>query len=108
MPEENNFYTIMPKEVRYDKKLSPKAKLLFTEIPTFKKNSIGDYVVNLEVLSNLYHVSKYAIYRHLKQLEKRGHVINVMGNSRNISVLVHLSQKYKYMIDNYLRGKFYE
>lgn len=115
MKERRDIYTIMPEEVRHDKKLSPTAKLLFTEIPTFQKNMIGDYVVDLLFLSNLYHVSKFKIYRCLKQLEKQQHIVNVIGHSWNITVLVHLSHKYNEMIQNYISiieryvgGKFYE
>ena len=115
MKEKRDIYTIMPEEVRHDKKISPLAKLIFTEIPTFPKNMIGDYVVDIYLLSNLYHVSQFKVYSCLKQLEKQKNIINIMGHSWNINILVHLSHKYNQMFQSYLSiiernigGKFYE
>ena len=62
-----NYYAIIPANVRYDKDISPNAKLLFGEI-TSLCNQKGYCWATNEYFSTLYGVSDRTIQNLLKQL----------------------------------------
>lgn len=74
MPEqEPSYYSILPAPVRYDKKLSPAAKVLYAEI-TSLTNKTGFCFAQNKYFEDLYKVSKQTINNWLKQLEEFGYI----------------------------------
>jgi DNA-binding PadR family transcriptional regulator len=68
-----NYYAIIPANVRYDKDLSPNAKLLYGEI-TALSNAEGFCWANNAYFSGLYDVTKRSIQSWLSQLEAKGFI----------------------------------
>ena len=68
-----NFYAIIPAEVRYDKDLSPNAKLLYGEI-TALCNAEGYCWANNTYFSDLYDVTKRSVQLWISQLEDKGFI----------------------------------
>lgn len=70
---EANYYSILSASVRYDKRLTPNAKLLYAEI-TALTNQLGFCYANNRYFVKLYKVSTQSINSWLKQLEKYGYI----------------------------------
>lgn len=97
MENQKNYYAIIPADVRYDKRLTPNAKLLYGEI-TALCNEKGYCWAGNEYFSELYSVSKTSISKWIKQLsdynyiqlsyQKRGFQVV----QRNISLSVRLTK----------------
>lgn len=68
-----NYYAIIPAKVRYDKNLTPNAKLLYAEI-TALSNKYGYCYATNQYFENLYGVSKQSISNWLSQLEKNHYI----------------------------------
>lgn len=68
-----NYYAIIPANVRYDKDLSPNAKLLYGEI-TALSNAEGFCWATNAYFSELYDVTKRSIQLWLSQLEDKGFI----------------------------------
>jgi len=64
-----NYYAVIPADVRYSKKLTPNAKLLYAEI-TALCNMNGKCTASTQYFANLYEVSKTSIQKWLKILEE--------------------------------------
>ncbi len=71
--EEPAYYSIIPAPVRYDKRLTPSAKILYAEI-TSLTNQLGFCYANNRYFEELYQVSKQSINSWLKQLEEYGYI----------------------------------
>jgi len=71
--QEPAYYSIIPAPVRYDKRLTPNAKLLFGEI-TSLTNQLGFCYASNKYFERLYKVSKQSINFWLKQLETYGYI----------------------------------
>ena len=71
-----NYYAIIPAEVRYSKKLTPNAKLLYAEI-TALCNMNGKCTASSEYFCRLYEVSRVSIQKWLKNLEDNNHINRV-------------------------------
>ena len=71
--QEPAYYSIIPAPVRYDKRLTPNAKILYAEI-TSLTNKLGFCYANNRYFENLYQVSKQSINFWLKQLEQYGYI----------------------------------
>ena len=71
-----NYYAIIPAEVRYDKKLTPNAKLLYAEI-TALCNMNGKCTASTEYFCRLYEVSRVSIQKWLKILEDNNYIKRV-------------------------------
>tara|TARA_Y100001938_G_scaffold113407_1_gene155606 strand:+ start:252 stop:857 length:606 start_codon:yes stop_codon:yes gene_type:complete len=69
-----NYYAIIPAEVRYNKKLTPNAKLLYAEI-TALCNMNGKCTASTQYFCRLYEVSRSSIQNWLKLLEDNGYII---------------------------------
>lgn len=71
--ENPSFYAIIPANVRYDKDLTPNAKLLYAEI-TSLCNLQGHCWATNDYFSNLYGVSKVSISKWISQLIEKGYI----------------------------------
>ena len=71
--EKPNYYAVIPAEVRYNKKLTPNAKLLYAEI-TALCNMNGKCTASTQYFCRLYEVSRASIQNWLKLLEKNGYI----------------------------------
>lgn len=67
------YYAIIPANVRYDKNLTPNAKLLYAEITALCNKNGFCYATN-HYFENLYGVSKQSISNWLSQLEKNHYI----------------------------------
>ena len=68
-----NYYAVIPANVRYSKKLTPNAKLLYAEI-TALCNMNGKCTASTQYFATLYNVSKTSIQNWLKTLEDNNHI----------------------------------
>jgi len=73
MKEKPSYYAIIPAEVRYSKKLTPNAKLLYAEI-TALCNMNGKCIASTEYFCRLYEVSRGAVQNWLKMLDDNGYI----------------------------------
>ena len=71
-----NYYAVIPAEIRYSKKLTPNAKLLYAEI-TALCNMNGKCIASTEYFCRLYEVSRVSIQKWLKILEDNNHIRRV-------------------------------
>lgn len=71
--ENPNYYSIIIAEVRYDKRLRPNAKLLYSEI-TALTNQKGYCYASNRYFAELYGVSKVTISNWISQLVKYGYI----------------------------------
>lgn len=72
-----SYYAIIPANVRYDKDLSPNAKLLYGEI-TALSNEQGYCWATNSYFANLYNVKNETISRWVSQLIKKGYIRSVI------------------------------
>ena len=68
-----NYYAVIPAEVRYSKKLTPNAKLLYAEI-TALCNMNGKCTASTQYFCRVYEVSRGSIQNWLKMLEDNGYI----------------------------------
>lgn len=73
MEEKPNYYAVIPAEVRYDKELKDKAKLLYGEI-TSLSDKFGYCYASNKYFANLYEVDLSTISRLIKNLVDRGYI----------------------------------
>lgn len=73
MTQKPNYFSIITADVRYDKDLSPNAKLLYSEI-TALSNQNGKCNANDSYFANLYNTTKRSIQNWLTQLEDKGYI----------------------------------
>ena len=70
---QKNYYAIIPADVRYDKRLTPLARLLYGEI-TALCNEKGYCWASNSYFAELYEVSNNTISSAIKQLEECGYI----------------------------------
>lgn len=96
MKEKPSYYAIIPAEVRYSKKLTPNAKLLYAEI-TALCNMNGKCTASTEYFCRLYEVSRASIQNWLKMLDDNGYIIRVIiyrqGSKEILSRYIKLVDK---------------
>tara|TARA_R110000824_G_scaffold1834_7_gene9118 strand:+ start:1506 stop:2156 length:651 start_codon:yes stop_codon:yes gene_type:complete len=68
-----NFYSIIPATIRYDKELTPNAKLLYAEITSLLQMNGVCYASN-KYFSELYGKNKVTISRWIKELKESGYI----------------------------------
>ena len=71
--EKPNYYAVIPAEVRYNKKLTPNAKLLYAEI-TALCGMNGKCIASTQYFCRIYEVSRASIQNWLSLLEKNGYI----------------------------------
>jgi len=77
MKNKPNYYAVIPANVRYDKTLTPNAKLLYAEI-TALCNMNGKCSASTSYFSQLYEVSRVSIQKWLKILEDKKYITRVI------------------------------
>lgn len=91
-----NYYAIIPADVRYSKKLTPNAKLLYAEI-TALCNMNGKCTASTQYFCKLYEVSRGSIQNWLKMLDDNGYiertVIFKQGSKEILSRYIKLKDK---------------
>lgn len=78
MTEQPNYYAIIPSNVRYDKDLSPNAKLLYGEL-TALCNQNGYCWASNDYFAQLYGVSKISVSKWVSQLKEKGYIFVEMN-----------------------------
>ena len=75
MNEENqiSYYSVIPATVRYDKRLKPAEKLIYSEI-TSLTNMMGYCFASNKYFANLYDVTIHTVSQWISHLEKLGYV----------------------------------
>jgi len=84
--EQPNYYSILTAEVRYDKELTPNAKLLYSEI-TCLTNKNGKCWASNNYFAGLYGVSKETISRWISKLATKGYInlsFSYVGNTKQV------------------------
>lgn len=81
-----SYYAIIPANVRYDKRLSANAKLLYGEI-TALCNEKGCCEVKSKYFADLYEVSKKSARNWIKQLEDYGYIVSESIGSQETLIL---------------------
>ena len=71
--KQSNYYAIIPANVRYDKDLSDKAKLLYGEI-TALSNTTGYCYATNSYFADLYQITNRQITRLMTALEEKGYI----------------------------------
>ena len=71
-----NYYAVIPAEVRYNKKLTPNAKLLYAEI-TALCGMNGKCTASTQYFCGIYEVSRISIQKWLKILEDNNYIKRV-------------------------------
>lgn len=85
-----NYYAIIPAEVRYDRELTPNAKLLYGEI-TALTNTTGYCYASNQYFAELYDVDKTRVSKWISSLKKRGYIdytIDEKTSERRIVLLL--------------------
>ena len=96
MKEKPSYYAILTSEVRYNKYLTPNAKLLYAEI-TALCNMNGKCTASTEYFCRVYEVSRASIQNWLSLLEKNGYITRVLiyrqGSKEILSRYIKLVDK---------------
>ena len=74
----SNYYAVLPAEVRYNKYLSPMAKLLYAEI-TAKLGRNGKCKVDVPYFTRALHLNSEQVRKHLNELRVEKHIYNIKG-----------------------------
>jgi len=82
MEDRPNYYSILPANVRYDKRLKPNEKLLYSEI-TALANATGECWANNNYFAELYDVSTETISRWISHLKECNYLtIEIIKNDK--------------------------
>ena len=76
----SSYYSILPAVVRYDKDLTDKAKLLYSEI-TCLCNKEGYCFATNNYFANLYNCTPRAIQFTISKLQEKGYIKIIIENS---------------------------
>ena len=84
-----SYYGILPAEVRYDKTLSPMARIMFAEI-TALASSTGECTASSNYFAKLYEVQRSTVCEWISQLVNAGYVLSFVdhnnGNRRTMRI----------------------
>lgn len=90
MPKQQpTYYGVLPANVRYDKSLSPMARILYTEV-TALANATGECTASNKYFADLYDVTPTTVSEWIAQLRDAGYISvfidHNIGNRRKISI----------------------
>ena len=91
-----NYYAVIPADVRYSKKLTPNAKLLYAEI-TALCNMNGKCTASSKYFCKLYEVSRSSIQNWLKMLEDNKYIIREVKYKQGSR---EIESRYIKLVDN--------
>lgn len=103
--EQPNYYSILTASVRYDKDLTPNAKLLYSEI-TALSNKKGKCWASNSYFANLYNVSNTSISKWIKQLSEKNYInvqMKYLANSKQIDKRIISVTPIKEMLNTPIR-----
>ena len=103
--EQPNYYSILTASVRYDKDLTPNAKLLYSEI-TALSNKKGKCWASNSYFANLYNVSNTSISKWIKQLSEKDYInvqMKYLANSKQIDKRIISVTPIKEMLNTPIR-----
>ena len=89
-----NYYAVIPAEVRYNKNLTPNAKLLYAEI-TALCNMNGKCIASTQYFCKLYEVSRGAVQNWLKMLEDNDYINRTVIYKQGTKEIMHRYIKLK-------------
>lgn len=87
MSDKPNYYAIIPAFVRYDKDLSPNAKLLYGEISSLCNEKGFCWATN-SYFEELYEMSSRSIQRLIKQLTDKNYIIVEIENNTKRKIFI--------------------
>lgn len=106
----NNYYTILPARVRYDKDIVPQAKLLFSEL-TVLSDKQGYCWASNAYFANLYGVDKLTVSRWINQLKKKGYIF-FKTIDENVNTLDKIIIKHRLIciapLDDFVKQNIYK
>ena len=88
MENKPNYYGIIPANVRYDKRLTPNAKLLYSEI-TALCNDKGYCWANNKYFADLYEVSTTSISKWISSLIEFGYLTSTINYKEGTKEILH-------------------
>lgn len=88
MENKPNYYGIIPSNVRYDKRLTPNAKLLYSEI-TALCNDKGYCWANNKYFADLYEVSTTSISKWISSLIEFGYLTSTINYKEGTKEILH-------------------
>lgn len=106
--EKPNYFGVIPANVRYNKNITPNAKLLYCEISALSNVNGFVYATN-EYFSKLYEVSTRTITNWIKELQDNNFIkVEIINNSRKIYIINYMepqktstkNKKFKYKKNN--------
>lgn len=80
------YFAVIPASIRYDKRLSPNAKLLYGEI-TALSNDKGFCWASNNYFAELYGVTKVSVSKWISELEKAGHIVRRIVRNENNTIV---------------------
>jgi hypothetical protein len=96
---QKNYYSIIPADVRYDKRLKPLARLLYGEI-TALCNEKGYCWASNSYFAELYEVSDITISRYISELKEYGYIKCVYDKTQE-----NIDKRKIYIIPSYQNGQ---
>ena len=75
-----SYYGILPAEVRYDKTLTPMARIMFAEITALASSS-GECTASSNYFAKLYEVKRSTVSDWINQLVKAGYVLSTISEN---------------------------
>lgn len=100
--EHKSYYAIIPANVRYDKELTPNAKLLYGEI-TALCNEKGYCWASNDYFAKLYDVSTVSISKWVNQLVDKGYINSVMNYKEGSKEILN---RYLTLVNDPIKEKF--
>ena len=102
MENKPNYYGIIPANVRYDKDLTPNAKLLYAEI-TCLCNQTGYCWSTNRYFAELYNVSNVSISKWINQLIKKGYINSTFEYKEGTK---EIFKRYLSLVNDPIKEKF--
>jgi len=87
----DNYYILIPSNVRYNDRICPNAKLLYGEI-TSNDYLEGCFKITPEIYALLFNVNLFTIRKWLKSLKKEGLIKYVINKSKTSELKIYLTE----------------